>query len=379
MEKLTLKCSIMIFPKLLFSLLCTSLAVAQSTTNKSDQSLSSEVGSLRGAKVAIEMEGEKKQLTYFAKSLSEKQIEQLKTTSPNLRIEMNLSAREVFYRAEEAHGIDGHYATPEFLKKASNLRWIQVHSAGIDRYTKVSEIMENDAIVLTNCRGVHGPAIADHSMAMLLYHTRNMDFYASNQKKTEWNRGNTPRPTIALKDKTMLVVGLGGIGSEIAQRAHGFGMRVIGTRRSDSPSPDYIEKVGKPNELLALLPEADVVAIAVPLTDETNNLFNEDAFKAMKNGTYLINIARGKVVNTDSLLAALKNGKLAGACLDVTDPEPLPKDHPLWKAPNVIITPHIAWKSSITHKRRKAVIMENLRRFAAGEPLLNTVDKTAGY
>ena len=177
----------------------------------------------------------------------------------------------------------------------------------------------------------------------------------------------------------MLVVGLGGIGTEIAQRANGFSMKVIGTRRSDRPSPDYIKRVGKPKDLLAMLPEADVVVLAVPLTDETKNMLNTAAFDAMKTGAYLINIARGKVVNTDALLKALKSGRLAGACLDVTDPEPLPANHELWKQANVIITPHIASRSEVTNKRRSALLVENMRRFGAGEPLLNVVDKKAGY
>ncbi len=128
-----------------------------------------------------------------------------------------------------------------------------------------------------------------------------------------------------------------------------------------------------------MLPEADVVALAVPLTDETRNLLDAVAFGKMKHGAYLINIARGKVVNTDALLKALKSGRLAGACLDVTDPEPLPADHELWKQANVIITPHVAGHSKVTTERRSALLVENLRRFGAGEPLLNVVDKKAGY
>lgn len=177
----------------------------------------------------------------------------------------------------------------------------------------------------------------------------------------------------------MLVVGLGGIGSEIAQRAHGFGMRVIGTRRTDTPGPSWIERVGKPEDLLAMLPEADVVAICVPLTPETDGLFDERALGAMKQGSYLINIARGRIVKTDALLAELRSGRLAGACLDVTDPEPLPAGHPLWKEPRAIITPHVAADAELTDERSHALLRENLRRFGAGEPLLNVVDKKAGY
>jgi phosphoglycerate dehydrogenase-like enzyme len=177
----------------------------------------------------------------------------------------------------------------------------------------------------------------------------------------------------------MLIVGIGGIGSEIAQRAHAFGMRIIATRRSDTPAPDYVERVGKPNELAAMLPEADVVAICVPLTSETENLFDDAMIRRMKPGAYVINIARGRIINTDALIAALKEGRLAGAALDVTDPEPLPAGHALWSAPNVLITPHIAADGELTDQRWWALYKENLRRFGAGEPLLNCVDVQAGY
>jgi phosphoglycerate dehydrogenase-like enzyme len=252
-------------------------------------------------------------------------------------------------------------------------------SAGVDRYIGMEPLMKNDKIVLTNFRGVHGPAIADHAMAMLLSLTRDLRPHLSNQKKQRGGREEGSGRPIALDGRTMLVVGIGGIGTEIGQRAHGFGMRVIGTRRSTTPAPAFFEKVGQSKDLMAMLPEADVVAIAVPLTDETKGMFNAAAFAAMKKGSYLINIARGKVVETDALMAALKSGKLAGACLDVTEPEPLPSSHPLWDLPNVIITPHIAAEAEVTDQRRVVLMRENMRRFGAGEPLLNTVDKQAGY
>ncbi|MGJ8632980.1 MAG: D-2-hydroxyacid dehydrogenase [Luteolibacter sp.] len=344
--------------------------------NPSSKALAEELGSLRNAKVAIKLSDPEEQLTYFTQAVSKEEKAELARIAPNLRLVTGLSKKEALARAEEAQGIDASYATPEFLEKATNLAWIQVMSAGVDRYTS---LMKDDKIVLTNFRGVHGPAIADHAMAMLLYKTRNLDFYTDQQKKSTWSRGRAPKKAVTLEGKTMFVVGVGGIGTEIAKRAHGFGMRVIGTRRSDTPSPDFIEKTGKPDDLLAYLAEADVVALAVPLTPETENLLDEKAFAAMKPGTFLINIARGKVVNTDAMLKALDSGKLAAACLDVTDPEPLPKDSPLWSHPEVIITPHISSRSEVTDQRRAALLRENLRRFSSAEPLLNVVDKELGY
>jgi phosphoglycerate dehydrogenase-like enzyme len=156
-------------------------------------------------------------------------------------------------------------------------------------------------------------------------------------------------------------------------------MTITAIRRSDATSPDFIEHVGKPDEMLAILPQADVVAVCVPLTAETEGMFNEAAFNAMKPGAVLINISRGRIVDTDALVTALNNGRLSGACLDVTDPEPLPADHVLWKMPTVVITPHVAADASVTDDRRQVLLRENLRRFSAGEPLLNVVDKKAGY
>jgi len=355
------------------------MTVSAEPTKSKSRLKAEEFGSLQNSRIALKVVKLDQEIVYFTNSVSTEEQKELSKIAPNLKLVTGLSQTEAIARASEAHGADSRYASPEFLAKATNLKWVQVMSAGVDRYLSNEPLMKNDAIVLTNFRAVHGPAIADHSMAMLLSLTRQLRFYTEKQKEQNWSRGNRSIKPISLDGKTMLVVGLGGIGSEIAQRANGFGMRVIGTRRSDKPSADYIEKVGKPADLIKMLPEADVVALAVPLTAETTNLINKEAFAAMKKGSYLINIARGKVVDTDAMIAALKNGKLAGACLDVTDPEPLTKGHPLWEFPNVVITPHMASRSEVTNQRRAALLRENLRRFASGEPLLNVVDKERGY
>lgn len=342
------------------------------------KSVAEEIGSLRNAKVAIAVPADKKiELTYFG-SLTEAEKAELSKLAPNVKVVGGLSAAEALARAEEAHGIDAKFANPEFLARAKNLVWVQATSAGVDRYIEIESLVKNDAIVLTNFRAVHGPSIADHAMAMLLSVTRDLRRYTTDDATRAKSQGKIAGPT-ALDGKTILVVGIGGIGTEIAQRAHGFGMRVIGTRRSTTPSPSFIEKVGQPQDLLKMLPEADVVAIAVPLTPETVGMFNAEAFSAMKRGAYLINIARGKIVETDALVEALKSGKLAGACLDVTEPEPLPAQHPLRLFSNVIITPHVAGQSEVTDQRRSALLVEQLRRFGTGEPLYNVVDKKAGY
>ncbi|MBT8485317.1 MAG: D-2-hydroxyacid dehydrogenase, partial [Phycisphaerae bacterium] len=204
-------------------------------------------------------------------------------------------------------------------------------------------------------------------------------FYTDPAQRGAWERRGSGRPRIALQDRTLLVVGLGGIGSEVAKRAKGFGMHVLATRRSLVPPPPYVDEQGTAGDLHRFLPRADVVVLCVPLTPQTEGMIDADELALMPAGSYVVNVARGKVVRTAALLAALESGHLAGAALDVTDPEPLPADHPLWSMPNVIITPHVSGRSALTETRRRGMYLENLRRFATGQSLLNVVDKEAGY
>lgn len=335
------------------------------------------LGSLRHARVAIERPTAK--LTMFLGELTDAQREELTKLAPNVDLVSGLSRAQALERAGEAQAIDARFATREFIDAAPQLRWIQALSAGVDRYLPLAEQLEQRGIVMTNMQGAYGPAIADHVFAMVLSLSRDLRFYSEQQSKAQWTRGKPDGQPFALEGLTMLVVGLGGIGTDVAERAHGFGMRVIATRRSGSEGPNFVERVGKPDELLQLLPQADVVAICVPLTSETERLFDARAFAAMKPGAILVNIARGKVVDTQALLEALESGRLRGACLDVTEPEPLPADHPLWRTEGVLITPHVAADSKLSEERAWELLRENVRRFGAGEPLYNVVDLKAGY
>jgi phosphoglycerate dehydrogenase-like enzyme len=177
----------------------------------------------------------------------------------------------------------------------------------------------------------------------------------------------------------MLVVGLGGIGTEIARRANALGMRVLATRNSSREGPDFIDYVGLSDEVNALAARADVVVSAVPLTGETTGMFDAAFFRAMKPAAYFINVSRGETAVTDDLVEALRDGRIAGAGLDVTDPEPLPAGHPLWSMPNVILTPHIAVASDVFFQTVLTLAAENVRRYAAGEPMISVVDLARGY
>ena len=320
------------------------------------------------------------QLTYLAgRSIADEDLAGLRAAAPDLRVIAGLSREEALEIADEVDGIDGRYCTPEFLRAAVKLQWVQSTSAGVERYIAVAELRDNDGIVLTNMRAVHGPTIADHAFAMLLALTRDLPYYLDPAHRGTWNRRGSGGQPIALQNRTLLVVGLGGIGTEVARRGKGFGMRVTAIRRSDTPPPPFVDRQAKPDELMELLAEADVVALCVPLTKQTEGMIGADELAAIKKDAYLVNVGRGKVVDTDALVQALESGHLAGACLDVTDPEPLPSDHALWSMPNVVITPHMSSRSELTRERWNAVYLENLGRFGAGRPLLNVVDKSAGY
>jgi phosphoglycerate dehydrogenase-like enzyme len=264
----------------------------------------------------------------------------------------------------------------ETLAAAPELHWIQTLHVGVEDCVSVPGLAER-GIVLSNMQRTSAPPIAEHAIAMMMSLARGLPRYAVHQQAQQWQ--DERRHMREIGGKTLLVVGLGGIGTEVARRGHGLGMRVIATRNSSREGPAFVEKVGLSSELLELAAEADVVISAVPLTPDTTNLFDQAFFDTMKPGGYFINMGRGRSVVTDDLVAALRSGQLAGAGLDVTEPEPLPAGHPLWSLPNVIISPHVSSGSDVQAQRSGLLLVENVRRYAAGEPLLNVVDIERGY
>jgi phosphoglycerate dehydrogenase-like enzyme len=271
------------------------------------------------------------------------------------------------------------FCEPDIVAAGKRLRWIQLFTAGAGPCSAIPEVRQRE-IVVTNMQRISGPEIAEHSLAMLLAFTRGLHTWLPQQKQARWDQSAFPARSLwELKGRTMLVVGLGGIGTELAERASGLGMRVIATRASAAEKPSFVDYVGKPDELLKLAGQADVVVNCTPLLPATLNLFDAKFFAAMKPGGYFINVGRGKSVVQEDLVAALKSGQLAGAGLDVTEPEPLPADHPLWQLPNVIITPHVAATSDRIFARVFLLAQENTRRYVAGERLLSVVDTARGY
>ncbi len=272
--------------------------------------------------------------------------------------------------------IAGYRGIENFLVADSKLRWIQSNSAGVEGFLAIPDLRDSD-IVLTNAKIIQGPEIADHAFALLLNFTRNIKAFNA-QMPEGWNT-DRELPMIELRGKTALVIGLGGIGTQIAQRAAAFGMTVVAVDPKDVPIHRDVAYVGKPDELDDLLPRADVVFSSVPHTPATEGLIGERQFELMKQDVYFINISRGKIVDTDALVAALESGKVRAAGLDVTDPEPLPTGHPLWTMSNVTITPHLATISDRLEERRMQLLRDNITRFATGRPLRNVIDKQAGY
>jgi phosphoglycerate dehydrogenase-like enzyme len=302
----------------------------------------------------------------------------LQPAAPGVELVPASSTEEAIAVAAGADGVVG-FCAPELLEAGTGIRWLQLPYAGAEYCLAIPAIRER-GILVTNAQRIYGPEIAEHVMAMILSFTRGLYRYIPQQARSTWERGLVAEENLwELEGKTLLVVGLGGIGTEVARLGHGIGMNVIATRNSSRRGPDFVSYVGLADELPQLVVRADVVVNAAPLTPATNDLFDAEFFAAMKTTAYFINVGRGGSVVTDDLVSALQSGDLAGAGLDVTDPEPLPDGHPLWKLPNVIITPHVAAGSDLRSERLWIVMRENLRRYVAGEPMLSVVDTTKGY
>lgn len=293
----------------------------------------------------------------------------------------------------EAQAVIGIGCSPEFIfALGPEVHWTQSSSSGVEGCffskgedsVRAHEIMMDRNIVLTNQRGVNSIALAEHALSLMLALVQGVDIHIRRQDQHIWGRTFTDD----VKDKnidweldgrTLLIAGLGTVGTEIARRANALGMRVIATRNSSRSGPDFVDYVGLAHELNELAPQADVVLGQLPLTAETFGVFDAEFFDAMKPTAYFINMGRGRHANTDDLVAALRDGKIAGAALEALEPEPLPEDHPLWDMPRVIITPHVSDYSDKHEDTVWYLYRENLRRYIAGDKLLNVVDMEKGY
>jgi len=277
-------------------------------------------------------------------------------------------------------------AFDRLLAHAQQLRWVHSATSGVERALTPAALARD--VVVTNARGVFTRPIAEHVLLMVLALSRRLPQLLELQRERTWQ----PLEGKELRDLTIGIVGYGSLGRAVASLASAFGSRIIAMRRRPDapegatadgddafPFPATVDRLLGPDGLHELLGESDVVVLAAPLTPETEGLINEAALAAMKPDAWLINVARGRLIDDVALLRALREGRIGGAALDTFRDEPLPPASPYWDVPNLILTPHTAWSSSRVLDRSIDLFCDNLRRFSAGEPLRNVVDPAAGY
>jgi phosphoglycerate dehydrogenase-like enzyme len=264
---------------------------------------------------------------------------------------------------------------PAMLAGASHLSWMQLYSAGTEGYVSA---LAGTGTILTNASGAYGLAISEHMVGMTLCLMKKLHLYLDNQHQSLWKDEGA---VTSLYGAKVLVIGLGDIGGEFAVRCSAMGSSIIGIRRVIREKPAGIDGLYQLHQLDEVLPAADVVALCIPASKETYHLFDATRLEKMKKGAILLNVSRGTAIDQDALCDALESGHLGGAGLDVTDPEPLPKDHRLWKAPNLILTPHVSGGFHLmeTKERILRLCAQNLRNFLSGKPLSSIVDFSTGY
>jgi phosphoglycerate dehydrogenase-like enzyme/glyoxylase-like metal-dependent hydrolase (beta-lactamase superfamily II) len=311
----------------------------------------------------------------------------LKRIAPEVSFIPVATAAEAAKEAAGADAIVG-FCSADIVKANPKIRWIQISHAGVEKEL-VPEVVKSSAVV-TNMARVYGPNVADQGFALLLSLTRPNVFGPTATRDLKSFLGEDGKlsdaafskkfPAHELDGKTMVIVGLGGIGTQAARRAHAFGMQVQAVDPNDKiERPSFVERIHRPDQMMDLLPKADVVFVCCPLTDKTRGMFGSEQFSKMKKSALFINVGRGGLVKTEALVGALKSGEIAGAGLDVTDPEPFPMNHPLRELKNVALSPHQGGQSEGGRDRQWRLFRENIRRFVAGEPLLCVVDKQKGY
>jgi len=305
----------------------------------------------------------------------DEQLEMLNKEAPDLIVD--------FVRADTvgvADLIDSEivfgWAPPRFLKDLPNLKWLHLPSAGANAFTDAS-LYANPSVILTKSSGTFGIPISEYVLGTMIALSRNFTGYYKSQQEGSWNRGE--KEALEVFGSNVLVLGLGNIGSEVCTRLMGFSCRITGFRRDPSVPHELVSDVRSLSKLRDCLPNADYIIICLPGTAETGKLIGREELDLMKNSAILINIGRGSVIDTDALVEALNNKKIAGAGLDVTDPEPLPAGHPLWSASNAIITPHVSASSPGNSQRRLSIFIDLLKRYRSGLHMFNEVDLSAGY
>lgn len=327
---------------------------------------------------------------------TEELLRRLESVSPRIRLTQQTchDAAGVAAALADHPGTEVLYsfgAPPDILALAPELRWVQLHSAGADHL--LGHPLMQSGVLLTTTSGIHATPIAEYVLASMLAHRWQVARWTGCQREHVWpaDRWETyARPE--LRGSTLGIAGYGSIGREVGRLAHAFGMRVLAMGRTGraaergyavpgtgDPQGIFPERFYAPSALREMLAECDYVVLALPLTPATAHLIGEAELRAMKPGAFLVNISRGAIVDEEALAHALREGWIAGAGLDVFEKEPLPATSPLWDLESALISPHVSGFSPHYDERAAALFAENLRRYLAGEPLLNQVDKTTGY
>lgn len=312
-------------------------------------------------------------------AVSAEELSEISALVPKMEIVHTRDKAEITSLLEDVEIVAGGIS-PELVLQMPNLQWVQQWSAGVDEFVTYPGIAEKD-FTLTNASGVHSIPISEHILAFLFAFARNLHCAMREQVNHTWI--NPPEPcnpdVFELAGRTMVLVGVGAIGERTAQMAAALGMRVLGVRNNPETGAAGVAAMYGPDELLEILPEADVVVLTVPLTEATRHMIGEEELHVMKPTAIIINIGRGGTIDEDALITALREGRIGGAGLDVFETEPLPETSPLWEMRNVIITSHYAGHTPYYDARALSIFMDNLRRYASGASLNNVVDMDAGY
>ncbi len=306
---------------------------------------------------------------------TDEEIRQMQAQGKNIEMTVTTSKEQLLRVLPEADVVFG-ALTPELFPVAKKLRWQQHTEAGVD--TILFPALVKSPVVVTNMARMFAPGISETAIAMLLSLTRGLNkFYVPQFEKHAYK---SERNLVEVDGLTMGLVGMGGIGQAVAMRAHyGFNMRILATDAKPLTKPLFVDTLREPEWFMEMVPQVDILVGAAPLTKDTRHMFNEKVFRSMKKTAYFLGLSRGGLTDQTALVPALKEGWIAGAGLDVTDPEPLLPDNPLWDCPNLVITCHSAGFSPERRVRQMDLIAENVRRYAHGLPLVNVVDKERGY
>lgn len=308
--------------------------------------------------------------------VGEANLARMRAAFPAVNFHLCLTDADYLATAPQADIIFSKRFLPKALEAAHRLRWVQAGTAGVNHLLGMG--LDRRDVILTNATGAHGIPMAELILAMMLAFATGLHTLVHAQPQRTSVRDRVTRHKFELEGQTLCVVGLGDIGGTLARKAKVLGMQVLGVRRGKERF-DGIDGQFTPDQLAAVLPQVDHVALCLPLTSETQGIFAKRELQAMRPSAYVYNVGRGSSIDPHALLLALTEGWIAGAGLDVTEPEPLPADSPLWTMPNVILSQHTSGSSPYNADRITTIFLDNLARFCRGETLNNTIDKQLGY